>query len=91
MQLYMSDATFKKLDKKVLVNSKPTLGRCGALLDFCHFWKEKSGENIGAWLEKIHADVGMEPSHIGSHNVDGASNAGKSVETLKLITSNRRS
>ena len=93
MELFMSDATYfyKRLDKAKLVNGTPTLARCPALLDFCQFWKPKTGENIGEWLEEIHAAVDIEPGHIGSHNVDGASNAEKSVECFILQTSERHS
>jgi len=50
-----------------------------------------TGKNVGDWLHKTHASVGCEPSFIGTVVVDGASNAGKSVERLEILTQDERS
>ena len=42
------------------------------------------------YVDSIHRDVGCKPSYIGSHVVDGASNAGASVEELQWLTSESR-
>ena len=92
--LFMSNSTLMSDGGKVkdaLVNSKPHIDRCSSLLDFCNFEEEKSGTNIGSWLERIHRGAGAKPSFIGSHTVDGAGNAVKSAETLELTTSENRS
>ena len=92
--LAVADATMKMLlstkTTNFLHSATPTIKRCQALLDFVHFDKPKTGENIGAWLNAIHNDVGCKPSYIGSHVVDGASNAGASVEELQWHTSSER-
>ena len=49
-----------------------------------------TGNNVGDWLHKTHASVGCEPSFIGTVVVDGASNAGKSVERLEFLTQDER-
>ena len=51
----------------------------------------KTGELIGSWLEKCHRDVGCKPGYITSHIVDGAANAGKSVQYRQWNTSEERS
>ena len=93
--LAMPDATMRMLastakTSDMLRGTTPVVKRCQALLDFYHFNKPKNGENIGAWLNDIHADVGCKPSYIGSHVVDGASNAGASVEELQWQTGGKR-
>ena len=42
-------------------------------------------------MEDIHKAVGCKPEYIGSHNVDGASNADASVENLEWETSDGQS
>ena len=69
----------------------PVLHRCQALLDFCSWMQVKSGELIGYWLEDCHKAVGCKPNYIASHIVDGAANAGKSVQCLQWNTGEDRS
>ena len=94
--LAMSSTTKKRLHKSgkysTLVRSgKPKLHRTQALLDFCEFNKAKTGENIGGWLLDAHIGVGCKPEHITSHTVDGAGNAGASVDHLEWQTRGSRS
>jgi len=94
--LAISDTTLKKMKKsgdanKLLMSTEPKEQRVQALLNFEHFDKPKTGENIGAWLEESHENVGCKAEYIGSHVVDGASNAGKSVEVLEWNTKGERS
>ena len=67
----------------LLNNDTPELQRLEGLGDFCHFDLPKNGENIGTWLHRTHSKLSAQPSFIGSHIVDGASNAQSSVEELK--------
>jgi len=55
-----------------------------------HLECSHTGENVGHWLHKTHLSVGCESSYIGTVVVDGASNAGKSVEILEIITQDER-
>ena len=43
------------------------------------------------WLDLCHGNTSIKPDYIGSHVVDGAGNAGPSVATLELVTSDERS
>ncbi len=87
----VSNTTLKSVDTKILRSKKPYLHRCQALLDFCSWLQPKTGELIGSWLEECHKAVGCKPDYIGSHIVDGAANAGKSVEWLEWNTESNRS
>jgi hypothetical protein len=49
------------------------------------------GDLVGCWLEECHRAVGCKPTYISSHIVDGAANAGKSVQTLQWNTGEERS
>jgi hypothetical protein len=60
-------------------------------LDFLCYTLNKTGHNIGVWLESCHRGIGCKPDYIGSHAVDGAGNAGASVMFLELNTSDERS
>ena len=42
-------------------------------------------------MDEAHAGVGIKPDYIGSHTVDGAANAGSSVQNLQWQTSELRS
>ena len=90
----MSDTTFSLMTEgkvsEMLRSKVPTLDRCQALCDFVLFDLNHTGDEIGRWLEDAHGSVGCKPSYIGSHVVDGAGNAGKSVEVLKWQTSDSR-
>ena len=88
--LFISNATRKTMDTSELAYMKGVLDRCQALLDFKHFTKPHTGEHIGAWLKYIHHSVGCKPPFIGGHTVDGASNAGSSVEHLEWLTEDGR-
>ena len=87
----ISDATLKTMNREELVTTTPTIDKCPLLLDFCCFDVPKTGRNIGMWLDNTHERHGIKPDHLGSHIVDGAANAGKSVRCLELTTSNERS
>jgi hypothetical protein len=94
--LAVSSTTMKEMvnvekTTDLLRSVTPIVARLQALLDFAHFESAKTGENIGRWLEDIHGGVGCKPEFINSHTVDGASNAGLSVETLSWNTSEDRS
>ena len=96
MFLVVSNTTMKKLirrglSKELLESTTPTTHRVQALLHFGIFEKAKSGVNIGEMLEEVHSNVGIKPEFIGSHTVDGASNAGASVDTLVWNTEQERS
>ncbi len=69
----------------------PTIKRCQALLDFLQFDLPKIGQNIGVYLDNIYVDAGCTASYIGSHVIDGALNAGASVEVLEWQTNGDRS
>ena len=95
MSLYMYNATLSSLGDndtclKVLQSLAPTTGRCQALVDFFLFDKEHTGEEVGKWLDDAHTIIGCKPVFIGIHTVDGADNAGKSVEILKWRTKDDR-
>ena len=94
--LAISDATLKKMKKsgdadKLLMSTNPEEQRVQALMNFELFDKPKTGENVGAWLEESHSNVGIKAEYVASHTVDGASNAGKSVEVLEWATKGERS
>lgn len=94
--LVVSDVTMKSISAKekttdILLNGTPTLKRTQLLLNFEHFDKPKTGENIGAWLDDNHRGVGCRPDYINSHIVDSAANAVKSVEELQWFTDGERS
>jgi len=93
--LAVSDTTLAAMRKdkcidliKVLV---PTILRLQMLLDFLCYLVQKTGYNIGMWLEACHRSISAKPDYIGSHVVDGAGNAGASVATLELVTADERS
>ena len=48
-----------------------------------------TGEKVGNWLHKTHLSVGCAPSYIGTVVVNGASNAGKSVEIMEILTQDK--
>ena len=73
----------KYVYKDALQSPKPTLARCQALLDFVHFEKYHTGENVGNWLHEIHKGFGCKPDFIGSQVVDGVYNAGKYAEVIE--------
>jgi hypothetical protein len=87
----MSKMKRSGLANLILASTVPEDHRLQALLNFEHFDKPKNGENIGAWLEDSHESVGCKAEYIGSHTVDGASNAGKSVRSLEWNTRGQRS
>ena len=94
ISLFMSDTTFSSMTEgkvsEMLRSKVPALDHCQALCDFVLFDLNHTGDEIGRWLEDAHGSVGCKPSYIGSHVVDGAGNAGKSVEVLKWQTSDSR-
>eukprot|EP00956_Cyclotella_meneghiniana_P032568 scaffold90139_cov76-Cyclotella_meneghiniana.AAC.1 len=69
----------------------PIILRLQMLLDFICFELQKTGYNIGMWLELCHNNTSIKPDYIGSHVVDGAGNAGASAATLELVTADERS
>ena len=77
---FISYATRKTMDNSELAKTNGVRDHCQALLDFKHFTKLHTGENIGAWTKYIHISVGCKPTFIGGHTVDGAENSVKSVE-----------
>ena len=81
---FISYATRKTMDKSELAKTNGVRDHCQALLDFKHFTKLHTGENIGTLLNSIHLSAGCKPAFIGGHIVDGTKNAGKSVEQLIL-------
>ena len=86
--LAISDTTVQRMKRTgessgLLHNDTPKLQRLEGLGDFCQFDLPKTGENIGTWLHRTHSQLAAQPSFIGSHVVDGASNAQASVEELK--------
>lgn len=95
LTLAVSQTTFEAMmrDKCIQLISimTPIILRLQMLLDFLCFVYEKTGYNIGIWLEENHRAIGIKPDYIGSHTVDGAGNAGASVATLELHTSEERS
>ena len=88
--LFMSDTTRKKVHETKLRQNAGVRDCCQALLDFLHFPKAHTGENIGNWLNTIHDGVGCNPSYIGGHVVDGAKHARMSVEQLEFMTKEER-
>ena len=88
LSLFVSQATYGliKGDTSILKSSDPVPKYCRAqmLLDFVAFDEKKNAENIGAWLTDCHAAVKCKPSYISSHIVDGASDAGASVQVMKV-------
>ena len=95
MSLFISNTTLASLGNRdqcleVLQSTAVTAGHCQALVDFVLFDKEHTGEEVGKWLDDAHAIIGCKPAFIGSPTVDGAANAGKSVEILKLQTKDDR-
>ena len=93
--LAVSDTTLAAMKKdkcigliKIMV---PVISRLQMLLDFLCYMLKKTGYNIGMWLDGCHRSINAKPDYIGSHVVDGASNAGASVATLELVTADERS
>ena len=72
-QKMIKDGTFADL----VANSTSFMDRAQLLFDFSHFLEAKTGENVGHWLDNNHALLGCKPEYLGSHTVDGASNAGE--------------
>jgi len=96
LRLAMSGVTLTEMTKDGLTNdllksTVPTRDRCQALLDFTNWTVPKTGELIGEWLGEMHDSVGIKPDYIGSHIVDGASNATSSANKLEWITRGERS
>ena len=79
----MKTLKFTKKTTEIIRSSTPTVKICQALLGFPQFDQPKTGQNIGVYLDNIHVGAGCKASYIGSHIVDGASNAGSSVEELE--------
>ena len=72
---------------RLLASHKPIRKRCSALMDFKHFILAKTGLNIGYWLDDTHRfQLAAKPDYLGTHIVDGAANAGKSVRCLEWNT-----
>ena len=93
--LAISDSTIDMMSRSgessgMLINHKPELQRLEVLGDFCHFEQPKNGVNIGTWLHNTHVGLSAQPSFIGSHVVDEAANAVKSVEELKWMSREER-
>ena len=88
--LFIYHATCKTMDKLELAKMNGFCDRCQALICFKNFTKLHTGENIGACLKFIHLCVQCKPSFIRGHTVDGAKNAGKSVEQLEFMTEDDR-
>ena len=82
LSIFVSDTTINSVYKDALKYPNTTLARCKALLDFVHVEKSHTGDNIGNWLHAIHKGVGCKLAIIGSHVVNSAYNAGKSVKVL---------
>ena len=98
LTLAISDTTMASMARStrskpadVLRNTHFQIKRCQALLDFSRFDQPKTGENIGMWLSEVHTRIGIKPDFIGSHMVDGAANAGSSVDVLEWTTTGARS
>ena len=96
LTLAVSDCTMEEMKREgrttdLLKNSTPVIRKVSAIVDFKAWYEEKTGAKIGVWLGESHAQVGIKADHIGSHTVDGASNAGSSVRNLQWNTSNSRS
>ena len=96
MFLAISKATLQKLVKSgmlevLLKSTTPITHRVQAMLNFGRFELAKTGKNIGEWLEVGHTAVGCKAEYLGSHIVDGASNAQKSVKCLTWNTKASRS
>ena len=93
--LAISDTTVQSMQKrgkadKIINSPTSELHRLLILGDFCRFDKPKTGENIGNWIESTHSGLSCEPSYVGSHVVDNASNALDSVEVYKWNTRESR-
>ena len=89
----MSDSTLASFSGKweTMLQSKSfKIKRCQSLLDFILFDKDHTGDFFGLWLNDAHARVYCEPSWIGSHTVDGAANADKSVNVIQWNISDER-
>ena len=65
--------------------------RCQFLLEFLQLDLAHTGESIGKWLIDSQTLAEYDPYFIGRHVVDGAINAGKSIEVLWSSTSVERS
>ena len=76
--------------KGLLTNEVPELYCLEGLGDFCQLNLPKTGENTKKWLLTTHTNLSALPSFIGSHVVDGASNAQSSVEVLSWKTVENR-
>ena len=89
--LAVSDTTLAAMKKDKCIDLikvvAPNTDRLQMLLDFLCYNLQKTGYNIGMWLDACHRSINAKPDYIGSHVVDGASNAGASVATLELHTS----
>ena len=72
LSLFVLNTTMKTVYKDALRSPNPTVSRRQDLLDFVHFEKLHTGENVGNWLHEIHKLVGCKPDFIGSHVVGGA-------------------
>lgn len=96
MFLALSNTTKISLHKSGMFGSlvksgQPKIHRTQALLDFCQFDLPKTGVNIGDWLFRAHEGVGCKAEYVTSHTVDGAGNAGASVDHLEWSTRGTRS
>jgi hypothetical protein len=96
MLLAMSQTTIPQVNSLSVISGDSAAEscvhhRCQALLDFCTCNKLKMGHLIGCWLEECHRAVRCKPNYISSHIVDGAANAGKSVQTFQWNMGEERS
>jgi hypothetical protein len=96
MFLAVSDTTMGMMNGTldshgVLLHRDPLIHCLQALLSFTHWDSMKLGQLIGDWLTNVHKMFGIKPEYIGSHTVEVAANAGKSVAVLEWNTNDGHS
>lgn len=89
-RLFISDKTCASIPDEDLINRDGIKAKLDFVVNFERFRAEHMGKNIGKWLDKSHKEAGIQPSYIGHHCVDGASNAWTSVEEFQLMTRSER-
>lgn len=88
--VFISRQTLNEGVNKILAVEEGQLLGLEAVISFKRFDGAHSGLGIGNWLMSEHMSKGLEPSYVGYHSTDGASNAVASIGHYELMTSMNR-
>ena len=93
--LAMSNGTYNSIkgtqeNDGLVLNPMPVLSQFEECGDYRLFTKEKTGQNIGDWLDQSHRALSVYPSHVISHTIDEAANGVLAVEIYNFQTREER-